>query len=242
MDSFEINKILGAVLGTLLVLLSLSIVSEAIYATDAPEQPGYMIAALEPEHGGETGGPGGETAAAVPIATLLQSADPGRGATAAKKCQSCHTFQKGEPKRVGPNLYGVVGATVAHAPDFTYSEAMTALHDAGETWTFDRLNAFLINPKGEIPGTAMAFAGLKRDPERADVIAFLRTLSDAPVPLPEAPAAAAAAPEAVPEPASGTPAAGHETPAAPQGGTRPTQPQPQLNQTPVTPPAGPTSP
>jgi cytochrome c len=242
MDSFELNKILGAILFTMLVVLSLGIVSEAIYVPHEPEEPGYAIAALEPGDGGEVAG--GETEVeAVPIAVLLQDADPEAGAQAAKKCQSCHTFEKGGPNRVGPNLWGIVGAPMGHAGDFNYSQAMSEMQTTDDVWTFEKLSEFLTNPKAAVPGTAMAFAGLRRDQERADVIAFLRTLSDSPVPLPEPPVDTAEEPidEAV---AQGQEAAGEAAvdEAAEEEAATGSQMAPESGAQPMSPEAPPTVP
>ena len=188
MDSDEINKYLMAFLSTCLVLLSLNIAAGALFSPPKPAKPGYEIAVTEePAKGGGPAAP----AEQEPIGKLLASADPGRGETAARKCAACHTFGKGEPNKVGPNLWGIVGRQRASAPNFNYSAAMKA---KGGTWTIDELNTYLINPKAMIPGTNMTFAGLPRGSERADVIAFLNARADNPAPLPKAAEAAPAAP------------------------------------------------
>src|SRR5438034_6913273 len=180
MDSFELNKVLGAILGTCLVLLVTNFTAGAVFAPKPPEKPGYEIAVKEEAHGG-----GKEAAPALsePIEKLLQTASAEKGAAAAKKCAACHTFEKGGPNRVGPNLFGIVERARASEAGFNYSAAMKG---KGGKWTYDELNKFIANPKGFIPGTAMGFAGIPKDSERADVIAYLHTLSDNPVPLPTA--------------------------------------------------------
>ena len=196
MDSFEFNKIAGAVLGTALGVMALSIVSEGIYAAPEPAKPGFEIAVAE------TGG-GTETAAAAqvaPIAVRLAAADVKAGESSAKVCLACHTFAKGEPAKVGPNLFGVVGGPAAHMQGFKYSQAMLNDKGKGWTWTFENLDKFLADPKGVVPGTAMGFAGIKNPTQRANVIDYLRTLSDSPLPKPDA--TAAAAPAAAPAPAA----------------------------------------
>jgi cytochrome c len=207
MDSFEINKILGAVLFTFLCLLGLNIAAGAIFTPPTPAKPGYDI--VVPEHP-----EGGGAPAAAPqgsIAQLLVSADPKRGEQIAKVCTTCHTFEKGGPNKVGPNLWDIVGRPKVE-PGFNYSAAMKA---KGGDWTFDDLNAFLASPRGFVPGTAMSFAGLPRDQQRADVIAYLDTLSDNPKPFPK--------PEA--KPAEAKPADGAKAeagkPAAPAAGEAP---------------------
>lgn len=186
MDSFELNKIMGAVLATCLGVLTLNIAAGAIFTPGKLEKPGYAIAV--PEH------PGGATETAKaepaePIAVRLASSDVGKGQAAAKQCAACHTFEKGGPNRVGPNLYGVVDRAKASHEGFNYSAAMKA---KGGTWTFDDLDHFIANPKSYVPGTSMGYAGLSRGGQRADLINYLHTLSDNPVPLPKAADAAPA--------------------------------------------------
>ncbi|HMI15553.1 MAG TPA: cytochrome c family protein [Bradyrhizobium sp.] len=180
MDSFELNKILGAILATCLVLLVTSFSAGAIFSPAMPEKPGYEIAVKEAAHGDAK-----EAAApSEPIEKLLQTASVEKGAAAAKKCAACHTFEKDGPNRVGPNLFGIVNDHRGEGRGgFNFSAAMKA---KSGTWTYDDLNKFIANPKGFVPGTAMGFAGIPRDSERADVIAYLRTLADSPVPLPTA--------------------------------------------------------
>jgi cytochrome c len=180
MDSFELNKIMGAVLATCLVLLVSSFTASAIFAPTMPAKPGFDIAVKEDDHAG-----GAKEAAAPsePIEKLLQTASVEKGAAAAKKCAACHTFEKGGPNRVGPNLFGIVERARASEPGFNYSAAMKG---KGGKWTYDDLNKFIASPKGFVPGTAMGFAGIPKDSERADVIDYLHTLADSPVPLPTA--------------------------------------------------------
>lgn len=187
MDSFEINKILGALLGTLLFTLALSIVAGGVFAPKMPAKSGYEIAVVEAP---AAGGAQAAVQPDEPIEVLLAKADPQKGANSAKKCLVCHTFEKGGPNKVGPDLYGVVGRPRGSHAGFAYSTAMKA--KPGE-WTFDDLNKFLANPRAFIPGTSMAFIGLNRPSERGDVIAYLNTLSDSPKPLPKAEAAPKAA-------------------------------------------------
>jgi cytochrome c len=182
MDSFELNKIIGAVLATCIVLLVTSFTANALFASKPPEKPGFAIAAKE--QGGAAKEAAAPAAPSEPIEKLLQTASVEKGQAAAKVCTTCHTFEKNGPNRVGPNLFGIVGDHRGEGRNgFNFSAAMKA---KGGTWTYEDLNKFLTNPKGFIPGTAMGFAGIQKDSQRADVIAYLRTLSDNPQPLPTA--------------------------------------------------------
>jgi len=180
MDSFEFNKIVGAVLFTGLCLLALNITAEAIFAPHEPEKKGFEIDVKKPA---AISGSAEKAAPEEPIEKLLAGATVDRGQTVAKQCQTCHTFQKGGPDGIGPNLYGIVGRPRASDAGFTYSDAMKA---KGGDWTIDDLNKFLANPKEFVPGTKMTFAGLPRGSQRADAIAYLNSLADNPKPLPVA--------------------------------------------------------
>src|SRR5271154_1328849 len=192
MNSFEINKVLGALLGTCLVLVAVHIASGAIFEPAPPAKPGYEIAATEEQPQSNAAA----TPAEVPIETLLSTASTERGTQVAKQCQICHNLQEGQGAKVGPDLYGIVGSAVAAAPGFGYSAPLKA---KGGTWTFEALNTWLTKPSAYVPGTAMTFAGIANEKQRADLIAYLDTLSASPVPLPKA----AAAPAQTPPPAGG---------------------------------------
>jgi cytochrome c len=212
MDSFELNKVLGAVLGTCLALLSLNIAAGAIFSSHNPEKPGFEVAAKEEA---PAGGPGEQAPAEEPLPVRFASADVGRGENAAKKCQACHTFGKGEPNRVGPNLWGVVGRPKASEAGFNYSAAMKS--QKGE-WTPEELDVYLTNPRAKVPGTNMTFAGIPRGKERADVITFLNTKSDKPVELPKQAAAPAAEKQAAGGDSKAAPAPGGDAKKAPAPG------------------------
>lgn len=208
MNSFEINKILGALLGTCLVLVAMHIASGAIFTPEAPAKPGYVIAVKQESQGGATAAAPKET----PIDTLLASASVERGTQTAKQCQACHNFQEGQGPKVGPDLYGVVDRPIASVSGFNYTDALKgAAQKLGGKWTFDALNKWLTKPSAVAPGTAMTFAGLSNEKQRADVIAYLDTLSPHPVPLPTAQGAAAPAAK----PAAAAPASGSAPAAAP---------------------------
>jgi cytochrome c len=193
MHSGELNKYLGALLGACLALMAVHLASGAIFSTPAPAKPGYVIEVKQEQPGG------GEAAKPTeqPIETLLASASVDHGTTLAKQCAICHNFQEGQGPKVGPDLYDVVGRKIASVAGFNYSSALKAVSG---NWTFDELNKWLTDPRGMVPGTAMTFAGLPNEKQRADIIAYLDTLSKNPVPLPKA---ADAAPN--PPPANAAP-------------------------------------
>ena len=180
MDSFEFNKIAGAVLGTVLLVFGLNELANIIFNPHAPERPGFAIEVAEAEGGGEEAP--AEAAPAVSLGTLLASADAAKGQTVFKACVACHDPSKDGPNKVGPNLWGIVGRPHGVHEGFAYSEAMAALKD--KPWDYAALNEFLLAPKKAIAGTKMAYGGLKKDADRANLLAYLATLSDAPVPFP----------------------------------------------------------
>jgi cytochrome c len=177
MDSFEFNKIAGALLGTALAVFGLSTLSGIIYHAETPEKPGFVIAEAEAETGGGEAA-GGEV---KPIGALLASANAEKGASGAKTCLGCHAFEKGGANKTGPGLWDVVERGVGSSAGFGYSEALAG--KASEKWTYDNLNAFLKDPKKWAPGTKMAVK-ISNDQKRADLIAYLASLSDSPKPFP----------------------------------------------------------
>lgn len=192
MNSSRANKFFMAFLGTVFVVMTINLLSDSLFYSPAPEKAGFAIEVADgsaPKSGGSA--PAKEE---VSIASLLQSASAERGQNVFKRCAACHTNEKGGPNKVGPNLYGIVNRPAASVEGFGYSAAMKEFGAAGNKWDFEHLNKFLTSPKGFIKGTSMGFAGDKKDNERADLIAFLATLADSPVPLPSADAAPAEAP------------------------------------------------
>jgi cytochrome c len=203
MDSFEYNKIIGALLGTVFVVFTISLVSDSLFYSPNPEKPGFAIEAQEAPAAG--GAEKKENPAKAPIAPLLAKADAQKGASIFKRCEACHDGTKGGPNKVGPNLWGVIGRAIASHPGYSYSAGMKDFSDGGKKhWDYQLISEFITKPKAEVPGTAMGFAGLSKIDERADVIAYLRTLSDNPEPLPSPDAAKPADNAAAPaKPAEG---------------------------------------
>jgi cytochrome c len=168
---FQINKYLGALLGTLLFLQALHIIDGAF----GPSKPRSEVAVTAQ-------GPG-QAADNAQFDNLLASASAEHGAQIAKQCQLCHNVEEGQGAKIGPDLYGVVGRPVASVAGFNYTPALKA---KGGKWTFAALDKWLANPRADVPGTAMTFAGLPNEKQRADVVAYLDSLSKNPVPLPKA--------------------------------------------------------
>ncbi|PTQ10914.1 cytochrome c family protein [Sphingomonas oleivorans] len=186
------NTIAGWVLAGGIAALGLSIVTGEYFHAERPEKMGYVVEGVEQESG-ESGG-----APAQPIEFFLAKADPQKGAQVFKKCAACHTDAKGGSNGLGPNLWGTVGKAHGHVPGFAYSDALKSVPG---NWDWKSLDAWLTSPKKYAPGTKMTFAGLSKPEDRADVIAYLNTMGDSPLPLPAAPAEAATPAGAEAEPA-----------------------------------------
>ena len=170
MDSFELNKIAGAVLFTLLVYLGVQNLGDILFQTEPADPQAYVVEGVI-EEGAVA--PVAEAEEIVPIAELLQTASIEKGMKTAKKCVSCHSFEAGGANKIGPALWGVVDRSVGAVAGFTYSEA---LGSHGGNWDYEELNGFLENPKKYAEGTNMAFAGLRKASDRANIIAYLDSL------------------------------------------------------------------
>ncbi len=179
METTNANKIALAVLSTLLGTMALGVVSNAIFAPNTAEKPGYQL----PGTANAAEANAAEAAApVVPLPTLLAKADPKKGQSDAKACEACHTFTKGGAAKVGPPLYGVVGRPVATVAGFSYSDALKGV---GGDWSYDKLNKWITKPSAFAPGTKMTYPGQPDADKRADILAYLQTLSDSPVPFPK---------------------------------------------------------
>ncbi|MGH6815192.1 MAG: c-type cytochrome [Hyphomicrobiaceae bacterium] len=179
MDSHEWNKIIGSVLGTVLFILVVRAVGEAIFFAEEPEEPAIAIAGAEKAPAEAAGTAQAES---LPdFAVAIPAADAMSGGMFAERCMVCHTWMKGAPSTIGPNLYGVVGRPKASEAGFDYSPA---LREKGGNWTYEELFNFLHQPGVYAPGTKMAFAGVPRTQDKLNLIAFLRMQADQPAPLP----------------------------------------------------------
>jgi cytochrome c len=178
MSNLTTNKILGSVLAVGLGVMGLQTLSHGLFHVEGPEEPAYSVEIAE-----ETGGTEAPVEAGPPdFGLLLASADIAAGERVAKKCVSCHTFDAGMGDMTGPHMWGVMGRTAGTIPGFNYSSAMK---DYGKEWQFQNMYDYLENPRAYVPGTAMSFAGLRKQQDRINIIAYLNQQTDSPLPLPE---------------------------------------------------------
>ena len=181
MDSFEINKIVAAVLMVALLVIGIGKLSNVIFHVEKPKTPGY---AVEVEQAVVTNAEATlATEEKIDIAALLAMGDVTHGEKVFKKCAACHSIVKGGKNAIGPALNGVVGRKIGVVNDYNYSKALVA-YGSDKEWTFEELNGYLIKPAKWIKGTKMAFAGLRKEKDRASVILYLNQNSDNPIPLP----------------------------------------------------------
>ena len=179
MDSFEINKIIAAVLLVALLVIGIGKVSNILFYVEKPKTPGYAVEVEQASGGSITTTEVVEKV--VDIAALMALGDVASGEKIFKKCAACHSINKGGKHKIGPALYNVVGRKVGGVEDYKYSKALIAYE---KEWTFEELNGFLIKPAKHIKGTKMAYAGLRKEADRASVIKYLNANSDNPLPLP----------------------------------------------------------
>ena len=180
MDSFELNKIIAAILMVALLIIGIGKLSDAIFHVEKPKTPGYSVEVEQTTVVSlETSTQPTENK--VDIAALIAMGDIATGEKVFKKCAACHSILKGGKNNIGPALYNVVGRDVGAVGDYKYSKALAAY---GKAWTFEELNGYLLKPAKWIKGTKMAFAGLRKEKDRASVILYLNQNSDNPLPLP----------------------------------------------------------
>ena len=179
MDSFEINKIVAAVLMVALLVIGIGKLSDVIFHVEKPETPGYSVEVDTATTVSTTSS--STTSDKIDIAALMAMGDTVHGEKVFKKCAACHSIVKGGKNAIGPALYNVVGRKVGGVQDYKYSKALAAYE---KEWTFEELNGFLIKPAKWIKGTKMAYAGLRKEKDRASVIKYLNENSDSPLPLP----------------------------------------------------------
>ena len=179
MDSFELNKIIAAVLLVALLIIGIGKISDVVFHVEKPKTPGYAVnveqAVVASTANSET------VEEKIDIAALLAMGDLAVGEKVFKKCAACHSIVKGGKNNIGPALYNVVGRKIGVINDYKYSKALSSY---GKEWTFEELNGYLIKPAKWIKGTKMAFAGLRKEKDRASVILYLNQNSDNPLPLP----------------------------------------------------------
>ena len=176
MDSFEINKIITAVLVVFLVVFGIGKISDIVFHVEKPNMSAYKV-----EVSTASSNQASDSAENVDIAALLAMGNLDHGKNIWKKCSACHSVKQGGKNKIGPALYSVLGRNVAALGDYKYSKAFLAY---GKSWTFKEMNGFLKKPQSYIKGTKMAFAGLKKEKDRASVILFMNQNSENPLPLP----------------------------------------------------------
>ena len=179
MDSFEINKIIAAVLMVALLVIGIGKISNVIFYVEKPKTPGYAVEVEQVASNTEVSSKTEEPI--VDISALMALGDINHGEKVFKKCAACHSIAKGGKNAIGPALYNVVGRKTGAVEDYKYSKALAAYE---KEWTFEELNGYLIKPAKWIKGTKMAFAGLRKESDRASVIKYLNENSDSPLPLP----------------------------------------------------------
>ena len=180
MDSFELNKIIGAVLLVALLVIGIGKVSNLVFKVNKPEKSNYKVE-LDVETAKTKGDEEPVQREIVDIAALLSTGDLAHGEKVFKKCSACHSIKSGGGNKIGPALYNVVGRKVGVLDDYKYSKALAEYE---KNWSFEELNGFLLKPKDWIKGTKMAYAGLRKEKDRASVILYLNKYSDSPLPLP----------------------------------------------------------
>ena len=180
MDSFEINKIIAAVLLVALLVIGIGKLSNIIFYVDKPETPGYLVE-IEQVSTNNSQPKSDVAEEKIDIAALMAMGDVITGEKVFKKCAACHSIVKGGKNNIGPALYNVVGRTVGSISDYKYSKALS---EYNKEWTIEELNGYLIKPAKWIKGTKMAFAGLRKEKDRASVIKYLNQNSDSPIQLP----------------------------------------------------------
>ena len=182
MDSFEINKIIAAVLLTALIIIGIGKFTDVLFHVEKPKESAYKIEGLEvAATNASTSGEEVKVVEAIDIKALLAMGDLAHGEKVFKKCTACHQIEAGGKNMIGPNLWGVIGRTSGSISDYKYSKAMIA---HGKVWSFEEMNSYLIKPQAHIKGTKMAFAGLRKEKDRASVILFMNAKSNSPKPLP----------------------------------------------------------
>ena len=181
MDSFEINKIIAAVLLTALIIIGIGKFTDVLFHVEKPKESAYKIEGIEVASTSATKGAETKVVEVVDIKALLAIGDLGHGEKVFKKCSACHMIASGGKNMIGPNLWSVIGRTAGSVNHYKYSKAMIAY---GKEWTFEEMNSYLIKPQAYIKGTKMAFAGLRKEKDRASVILFMNSKSSSPKPLP----------------------------------------------------------